>query len=146
MAISKKHIKNFSIGAIIVLILIILIAVFIQSTKPQNKEGFNNIFTSKNNENNDNNDNNYYLILFYADWCGHCKKMKPEWEKLENGQYGKYCKKYESKEITQELSEKYGINGYPTILLIKNDEIVANYENDRTVYSFEEYIKEKNNL
>ena len=140
MAISKKHIKNFSIGAIIVLILIILIAVFIQSTKPQNKEGFNNLFTDKNN---DNNDNNYYLILFYADWCGHCKKMKPEWEKLENGQYGKYCKKYESKEITQELSEKYDINGYPTILLIKNDELIANYENDRTVYDFEEYIKKK---
>ena len=47
------------------------------------------------------------FVLFHWKNCGHCKKMKPEWEKLENGQYGKYCKKYESKEITQELSEKY---------------------------------------
>ena len=22
------------------------------------------------------------VILFSADWCGHCKKFKPDWEKL----------------------------------------------------------------
>jgi len=84
----------------------------------------------------------HILTLFHAEWCGHCKKMKPEWDKFKNGKYGKHCKDYESKEITPEMSEKYGVKGYPTILLLKEDIVVTKYEGKRDVGSFEEFIKE----
>ena len=24
------------------------------------------------------------MVLYYADWCGHCQTMKPEWQKVVN--------------------------------------------------------------
>ena len=40
------------------------------------------------------------------------------------------------------MSEKYGVQGYPTILLLKEDVVVTKYEGGRDVGSFEEFIKE----
>ena len=28
--------------------------------------------------------NSTTFVLYYVDWCPHCKVVKPEWEKLEN--------------------------------------------------------------
>ena len=61
------------------------------------------------------------LVLFYADWCGHCKKIKPEWEET-----AKKVNKDEVKMIKvncgegtkkdEEIMKKYSIDGYPTII------------------------------
>lgn len=74
------------------------------------------------------------LILFYVDWCPHCKQSKPEWYSLKTEYEGKSINGYnlvfvehnctnETAEIT-ELIEKYGIEGYPTIKLLKDNQII----------------------
>ena len=54
--------------------------------------------------------------LFYAEWCGHCQKFKPEWEKLKKmaGGNGIQCIEYESEKDAQKMEEE-NIQGFPTI-------------------------------
>ncbi len=74
------------------------------------------------------------IILFHVDWCPHCKTAKPEWDKVANEYDGKDVNGYalqfteinctdESAEV-QEMVEKYNIEGYPTIKLIKGDQVI----------------------
>ena len=62
----------------------------------------------------------YILVMFYAPWCGHCKKFKPELEKAaailrkENLIVAKVDATVEKK-----LAEKYGVRGYPTVKFFK---------------------------
>jgi len=62
------------------------------------------------------------LVLFYADWCGHCKKIKPIWDetaKEMNKDDNKMIKVNcgESTDSDKKIMEKYSIDGYPTIIL-----------------------------
>lgn len=64
------------------------------------------------------------VIDFWATWCGPCMKLGPAIQAL--------AEKYEGKAIVgkcnidedEELPEKYGITNIPTVLFIKNGEVV----------------------
>ena len=74
------------------------------------------------------------LMLFYVDWCPHCKTAKPEWDSLKTEYEGKQINGYNMKFIeyncttetpeTEELMNKYKIEGYPTIKLLKDNEVI----------------------
>jgi len=90
-----------------------------------------------------------HLMLFYVDWCPHCKTAKPEWNALKEEYDGKningYIVVFEEYNCTEESSEiedlinKYDIQGYPTIKLIKDNQVVE-YDAKPTKATMEQFL------
>ena len=89
------------------------------------------------------------LMLFYVDWCPHCKTAKPEWESLKSQYDGKSINGYtvnfmeynctnESDEVSQ-LMDKYNIEGYPTIKLVKDNQVIE-YDAKPTKTTMEQFL------
>ena len=74
------------------------------------------------------------LMFFYADWCPHCKAAKPIWNDLKSEYENKTINGYKviftevdcSEETTEveKLMNQYSIEGYPTIKLLKDGQII----------------------
>jgi thiol:disulfide interchange protein len=102
-------------------------------------------------DNMSNEDNNSAeLLFFYADWCPHCKTAKPEWEKTKaeysNNTIDGYkvlfvdvdCTHPDSK--TTSMMDKYNVEGFPTIILLKNNEVIT-YDAKVTYDHLSQFLK-----
>eukprot|EP00930_Biecheleria_cincta_P014580 TRINITY_DN12488_c0_g1_i1.p1 TRINITY_DN12488_c0_g1~~TRINITY_DN12488_c0_g1_i1.p1 ORF type:complete len:240 (-),score=83.26 TRINITY_DN12488_c0_g1_i1:53-772(-) len=64
-------------------------------------------------------DGKYAFVKFMAPWCGHCKKLKPDWDRLA----GKFNEKSNAlfmdvdctADSSKKLCEKFGVQGFPTL-------------------------------
>jgi thiol-disulfide isomerase/thioredoxin len=74
------------------------------------------------------------LLLFYVDWCPHCKTAKPVWNDIKSEYENKTINGYkviftevncteETAEVEQ-MMNKYNIEGFPTIKLLKDGQII----------------------
>ncbi len=68
------------------------------------------------------------IRLFKVDWCPHCKKAQPEFQKVEDKYQGKMVNGYKLNLVVvdgedpnnESLVNEFKIQGYPTVVLTKD--------------------------
>ncbi len=68
--------------------------------------------------------NGVAVVDFWAEWCGPCRMIGPIIEELSNDYKGKALIGKVDVDANSEVSMKYGIRSIPTILILKNGEVV----------------------
>ncbi len=64
------------------------------------------------------------LVDFWAVWCGPCRMVGPVVEEIANDYEGKAIVGKVDVDNNPEIAQKYGIRNIPTILFIKDGEVV----------------------
>jgi hypothetical protein len=102
-----KKLKSCNLGIPILLLFFVGVVVYNSCTKTE--ESFSNNISSSNSGAND-----CIIRFFYVDWCGHCKKAKPQFS-------------------------QFKVNGYPTIIAMINGKEVQ-YNGPRTTVGLDQWL------
>lgn len=78
-----------------------------------------------------------WLVDFYADWCGPCKMLGVELEKLEDTNILKV-----NTDQFSDLALSYGVMSIPAIFLLKDGNVVKNSVGYKTLDELNTFIKD----
>lgn len=85
------------------------------------------------------------LVMFYAPWCGHCKKLKPEYEEasvdLAKNDPPVVLAKVDCTEAGKDTCSRFQVSGFPTMKIFKSGELAADYNGPRDAEGIVRYMK-----
>ncbi|KAH8515891.1 hypothetical protein H0E87_004348 [Populus deltoides] len=91
----------------------------------------------------------FIVVEFYAPWCGHCKKLAPEYEKAasilsSNDPQVVLAKVDANEDANKEIASQYDVKGFPTIVILrKGGKSVQEYKGPREADGIVEYLKKQ---
>ncbi|XP_068423212.1 protein disulfide isomerase family A, member 8 [Clinocottus analis] len=83
------------------------------------------------------------LVKFYAPWCGHCKKLAPEFEKAATRLKGTVQLAKVDCTAHSETCGRFGVSGYPTLKIFRNGKDSAPYDGPRSADGIHHYMKKQ---
>ena len=93
------------------------------------------------------NDDSMWLVAFYAPWCGHCKKLLPEWVSAATQLRGTMKLAKLDATVNQKMAQRYQIQGYPTIKIFSpgkgKDKTTEEYNGPRDTAGIVQYALDK---
>lgn len=85
-----------------------------------------------------------YLILFYAPWCPHCKRLMPIYEEAAKKLHTLYpalkVGQIDASKYRGELGD-FQVKGYPTLVLLVNG-VSQKYQGERSVDGLTKFVEE----
>uniref|UniRef100_A0A8C2WWJ5 Protein disulfide-isomerase n=1 Tax=Cyclopterus lumpus TaxID=8103 RepID=A0A8C2WWJ5_CYCLU len=83
------------------------------------------------------------LVTFYAPWCGHCKKLAPEFEKAATRLKGTVQLAKVDCTAHSETCGRFGVSGYPTLKIFRNGRDSTPYDGPRSADGIYHYMKKQ---
>ena len=108
---------------------IVIFAILFLLSKYANKESFSNSPT---------------LYFFFADWCPHCTKFKPAWNKFkESNNSNVQLKEEDCTNGVTSFAKQHNVKSFPTILYINGNNTVE-FKGSRTESGLNSFLNELN--
>ena len=130
----------------VVIIFFIVIAIYVYYTYITPMVETNKFIPNSEYHPEDDNDSPEVELLFFTvEWCPHSKKAIPIWEELKTEYSGSTYKGYKinfvqiNGEENPEMADKYKVEGYPTIKLVKGNQVIE-YDAKPTIENLKEFL------